>query len=208
MRFRLSHLIGSLLVAVLLPLGSCQSLGNWAAGQLSPIAWDGETRIELSLTPTRWGSPTVPVRVMGQDATALVDSGASLPVMSRALAVATGTRVRGSGPKVNGKRRENAENVPIQFGSVSTKLGLAVIDDHPDGPSVVLGANLFLQAVVDMDFDAGRLTLINPKTFTPPPQDPLPVKLLAAVPTIQLKLNGHAHEVCAIVDTGYNAGVA
>src|SRR5690606_16833841 len=41
-----------------------------------------------------------------------------------------------------------------------------------------------------------------------PTQAPLQVNLLMGVPTVQLKLNGHNSEVCAVVDTGYNSGLA
>jgi hypothetical protein len=207
-RFRSRPLAAVLLLATIHALGGCQSLGNWATGRLSPMEWNGQTRIELPLTSSSWQSPTVLVRVAGRDASALIDSGSSGPGMNRALAIATGLRIHSSGPKVNGKRRESVEDVPIQLGSVSSEILISGVDDHNDSPPIILGSNLFLQAVVEMDFDAGRLTLINPKEFSRPEQEPVRVKLLNALPTIQLKLKGSEKEVCAVVDTGFFSGLA
>lgn len=208
MRFRLRPLAPALLLAMTYPLGGCQALGTWATSHLSPIEWNGQTRVELPLTSSFGRPPTVLVRVAGQDATALIDSGSSGPGMTRALATATGIRIHSSGPRANGKRRESVEDVPIQLGSVSSKILIAGVDNHDDSPPIILGANLFLQAVVEMDFDAGRLTLINPQAFSPPEQEPLLIKLLNAVPTIQLKLKDSESEVCTIVDTGFFSGLA
>jgi hypothetical protein len=129
--------------------------------------------------------------------------------MSRALAIDSGVKMTASGSEVNGQRREAAENVLVEIGAASSVLGLVVVGDHADGDRrMSLGADLFLQAVVDMDLDARKLKIINPKAFTPPSQAPLPVKLLKGVPTVQLKLNGQRSDVCAIIDTGYNSGLA
>lgn len=208
MRFRWRPLAAALLIAVLYPLGGCQYLGNWATSHLSPIDWNGQTRIELPLTSSFGRPPTVLVRVAGQDATALIDSGSSGPGMNRALATATGMRIRSSGPKANGKRRQSVEDIPIELGSASSKILIATVDDRDDSPPIILGANLFLQAVVEMDFDARRVTLINPQDFSHPEQEPILVKLMNAVPTIRLKLNDNESEVCTIVDTGFFSGLA
>lgn len=197
----------ALAIAVLLPLGGCQALGAWAVGHMSPIEWQEQSRIELPLTINSWGHVTVPVQVMGRDAMAVLDTGSSLPVITRSFATAAGVRIRGSLHKVNGQKRDSARDMQVQLGPVSTKVALSVVDDNDETP-FILGAPLFLQAVVDMDFDAGRVTLIRPDAFEPPAGKPLAVKLSSAVPTIALQVHGPEHELCAMIDTGSNSGLS
>lgn len=198
-----------LLLVSALSLVNCQSLSNWAIGQISPITWNDQSQVELPITMTRWGTPTIPLRVKGYETLALVDSAASLPVMSRSFATAVGADTRASGPEVNGQRREVSEDVPVEIGSASSILAFVVIDEHDQGNrQMSLGADFFHQAVIDMDFDARRIRIINSKAFVPPSQPSLPVKLLNGVPTVQLQLNGHKAPVCAMLDTGYNSGLA
>jgi predicted aspartyl protease len=197
----------ALLLGASLALCGCQALGAWAIGRMSPIEWNGQERVELPLTLDRAGSPTVPVRVMGHDGTALVDTGSSLSVISRAFATAADVQMNSSGPKVNGARRSSAEDVQVGIGPVSTTALMTVVHDGNE-PQFVLGMTLFLQSVVEMDFDTGRLTLIRPDTFVPPPGEPLKVKLLHAAPTIPLYVNGSGNKICALVDTGFYSGLA
>jgi predicted aspartyl protease len=197
----------ALLLATLLPLTGCQALGTFAATRMSPLQWNGQTRIELPLTLNAAGSPMVAIQVMGRDVVALIDTGASIPAISRSLATDTGVDIEGTLNSVNGQKRPSAEDVQMRIGPLSATALLAIVHDDED-PPFVLGMNLFLQAVVEMDFEAGRLTLIRPDAFEPPPGQPLSVKLMHAVPTIALQVNGHEEQICAIVDTGFNAGLA
>lgn len=201
------RLRAALLLTALLPLAGCQALGNFAAARISPLQWNGLTRVDLPLTLNRAGTPTVVVQVMGRDVVALVDTGSSLPVISQQFAAAAGVDTSGSLGSVNGQKRSSAKNVELRIGQLSTTALLAAVHDDEE-PAFVLGMNLFLQAVVEMDFEAGRMTLFHPDKFEPPPGKPLPVKLLHAVPTIPLYVNGRDNELCAIVDTGFNGGLA
>lgn len=196
----------ALLLAVLLPLAGCQALGGFVFARISPLEWHGQKRVELPLTLNEHGSPTVIVKVMDRDVSALLDTGSSIPVISRRLATDAGVDMEGSLRNVNGVKRPSAEAVEIRIGPLSATALLAVIHDEED-PPFVLGMNLFLQAAVEMDFEAGRLTLIHPDAFEPPPGKPLTVELMNAVPTIPLRVNGSGG-ICAIVDTGFNSGVA
>ena len=172
----------------------------------SPIRWNGQDRIELALTLDRGRRPLVPVRVMGRDTTALLDSGAGIPALSRALVADAG----GSNVKiaVNGQQVDAVKDVPLELGAMSMTLPMAILIDHNAERPFVIGAELFLHAVVEMDFGTGRLVLVRPETFTPPAGEPLPVKLWNAVPTLQLQVNGNERQVCAVIDTGFNGGLA
>jgi predicted aspartyl protease len=196
-----------LALATLLMLGGCQALGEFAFARVSPIQWQGQQRVELPLTLTAGGSPAVAIQVMGRDVVALIDTGASIPAISRSFAADAGVDVEGTLRSVNGQPRDAARDVEIRIGPVSATSLRAVVHDDAE-PRFVLGMNLFLQAVVEMDFEAGRLTLIHPDAFEQPPGEPISAKLKNAVPTIPLRVNGSEEPVCAIVDTGFNAGLA
>jgi predicted aspartyl protease len=174
---------------------------------VDPIEWNGEKRVELPLTLNSWGSPMVPVQVMGHDTVALLDTGSTGSGLSRALATETGLQVVDAKSKVNGQKRAASDNVQVRIGAVSTEIMTTPVDDGT-GPPFMLGMNLFLQAVVEMDFDTGRVTLIHPDVFEPPASKPLKVKLQYATPTMVLRVNGRENGVCVRVDTGYYSGLA
>ena len=143
---------------------------------------------------------------MGQDTIALLDSGAGIPAISRVLvAGAGGNKAK---PKVNGQQVEAVNDVPLEMGAMSMTLPMAILIDHNAERPLVVGSELFLHAVVEMDFGSGRLMLVRPETFVPPAGEPVPVKLWNGVPTLQLQVNGNARQICAVIDTGFNGGLA
>lgn len=196
-----------LLPAALLALGGCASVDRLAITRLSPMDWNGHSRIELPLTLDSVGRPTVPASIHGQQTTVLIDSGGGWPSMTHALADATRVRAAGS-TLMNGHSYATTADLPLRLGAGSIDLYKVAIGHQTAETQFALGPELFLQAIVDMDFDAGRMTLIHPATYTPPAADAVPVQLVSSKPTVQLTLNGHAQPVCAILDTGFNAGLA
>jgi predicted aspartyl protease len=170
------------------------------------LNWNGQARIELPLTLDTKGSPTIPVRLSGQEMTALLDSGASVSSIAPETAIAIGARATRS-YRVNGQMYGAAVDVPVQLGAASLTLPLVPIGVMPRNLRLLIGRELLLQAVVDMNFDAGRLTLIHPDAFTPPTLKPVPIKFSSGLPTVEIKVNGFRRAICAILDTGTNAGV-
>jgi predicted aspartyl protease len=170
------------------------------------LNWNGQTRIELSLTLDIKGSPTIPARLSGREMMALLDSGASVSSISPEVALAIGARTTRT-YKVNGQMYGAAVDVPVQLGTASLTLPLVPVGVMPRNLQLLIGRELLLQAVVDMDFDAGRLTLIHPKAFTPPTLRSVPLKFSSGLPTVELKVNGFKRAICAVLDTGTNAGV-
>src|SRR5262249_49035252 len=138
------RLLSLLLLTATLPLGGCQALQTWVVGHVSPIEWKEQKRVELPLSFSAWGSPTIPGRVMGGDVVALVDTGSTGSGISRSFATETGVHLWKHKQKVNGKTLSSAEDVQVQIGSVSTTVLLVPIDDGDQVP-FMLGMNLFLQ---------------------------------------------------------------
>jgi predicted aspartyl protease len=207
MPLRLQRLPATFVLAIALPLGGCASMGGLAITAHSPLQWNGHNRIELPLALDSVGRPIVPARIMGHETMVLVDSGGGWPSMTQALAAATGVQVSGTA-SINGGTYESAADVPLQLGSGTIELHKVAIGPQTMETQFALGPELFLQAVVDMDFDAGRMTLLRPGAGTPSAADALPVQLVQGKPTVQLRVNGRQQQVCAILDTGFNSGVA
>lgn len=206
MNCRPSRLIIVLGFFALLPLISCESVGQMVVTRLSPMDWHGHSQIDVPLTFSSGGHLRVPVRIMGHDAMAFIDTGAPMPTMSRPLVDVTGVKVSGS-LKANGRRYPAAEDVPLELGSASFKLGMVVVHDFAES-EFLFGGGLFLQAVVDMDIDAGRLALIHPEAFVPPAEEPVRTGRWKMRPTVQIQINGIEGTICASLDTGFDGGVA
>jgi predicted aspartyl protease len=192
-----------LILVGLLPVAGCVSAVLWATRIASPIDWNRQDRIELQLRFDSIGRPGTIVSVASQDVLAICDSGSALSLIGRATANASGALVKSAG---SGK--DSVEDVLVRFGPGSIKSPLVGVSDELGDIGFLFGQQLFSQAVVDMDFAASRLTLINPDAFVPPRMDPVSVKLIYSRPTIQLRVNESKSEICAVIDTGFNSGVA
>jgi hypothetical protein len=204
---RLPRLAATLVLAIPLLLGGCASIENLAVTRASPLRWNGHSRVELPLALDSVGRPVVPGRILGQDTAVLVDSGGGWPVMTPVLAAASGARADAV-TTINGRRYSTTAGLPLQLGGASIELHKVAIGQQTAETQFALGPELFLQAIVDMDFDAGRLTLIQPGSWQPPAAAAIPVQIVSNKPTVQLRVNGRAESVCAILDTGFNSGLA
>lgn len=207
MPLRLPRLAATLILVLPVLLAGCASVERLAITRASPLRWHGHSRIELPLSLDSVGRPVVPGRILGQDTMVLVDSGGGWPLMTPALAAAAGARADGA-TLINGRGYDTAAGLPLQLGAASMDLHKVAIGAQTAEIQFALGPELFLQAIVEMDFDARRLTLIRPGAFRPPAAAAIPVRIASNKPTVQLNVNGHAEPVCAILDTGFNAGVA
>jgi predicted aspartyl protease len=200
-----SHRHSALLMVLLAGLCACETVTKFALTTMSPLGWNAQTRIELPLVVDASRRPLIRTQIKGQDALALLDTGANFPAVSPALADATGAKKATLG---KGKDKEDVlEDVPVQLGPASIKLGYVRIGDMSEGELLVLGFAVFSQAIVEINFDTSRLTLVHPDAFTPPEGPALRVKTMHGVPTVDLKIDGHAKPVCTIIDTGTNAGL-
>jgi predicted aspartyl protease len=200
-----ANLRRALLIFLLAGLSACETVAKFALTAVSPLDWNGQTRVELPLVADSGRRPMLRTRIMGQEAVALLDTGANHPGVTPALAAATGAK---KGTLGRGDRKSDViEDVPVLLGPASIKLGFVQVGDMPGESQLLMGYELFSQAIVEIDFDANRLTLIHPDAFTPPASPALLVKTMRGVPTVELRIDGHAKPVCTIIDTGTNAGL-
>lgn len=198
-----------LAIAALVGTSGCQPMFNWARAHSSPIDWKGETRIELPLKQDSGGRPNIPVTVVGQDTLMIVDSGSTTPLLARALVSSGNLPTKKRIGSVNGQRLDIAMSVPLHFGAHVMEFNPVVWDHHDPrwAAPVLIGANLLLQAVVDIDFDAKRLSIIQSDAFTPPTVASIPVGLDHGRPTVRLTVSGHTQSICAVIDTGADGGI-
>jgi hypothetical protein len=189
--------------AALTLVSGCASLATWALAVASPVQWKGQDRIEFPLSQDAGGRPTIPIRIHGKEVTAALDLGSGAPLMSRELAAALGLKVESVD-----KGRSMVKNVPVELEMAHVELALVLVSELPTDAQFIFGRELFSQAVVDMNFDAGQLTLTRPDAFTPPESDPLSLQSSQYGPTVQLTVNDREREICAFLDTGFNGGLA
>lgn len=191
----LPQIVTALLVS--LPLGGCAPI-LWALRASTDLEWNGNDRIELPLILDKAGHVGVPAKVRGVEVLAMLDTGSVGPTINPATASAIGMRVDAS----------VATYVSVQLGSASLKIPIAQISEGIGNTQLILGAELFSQAVVDIDFSARQVALINPKTFAQPTVEPLLVDLSYGRPVAQIEVNGRKPAICAFIDTGSFFGVS
>lgn len=198
----------TLVVALLLPLGACKpAQGGRAVATVSPISWNGHERISLPLALNNNSEPSIPVRIASGEVPALLDSASTRAAMEPDLVSGLGAQLRGS-IRANDREFPSAGKMSVQLGPLSLALESIVAAELPGSPRFLLGTELFRHAVVDMDFDAGQVTLIHPDSFAPPAGEPLAVRFEHGLYIVPLQLKGRVSPVCAVVDTGYDGGVA
>lgn len=180
-----------------LPLAGCAPI-LWTLRASSDLDWSGNDRIELPLILDRAGHVGVPAKVQGVEVLALLDTGAGVPMINPATAAAIGVDVDAS----------VARGVSVQLGPASLRLPIAPVSEGIGNAQLILGAELFSKAVVDIDFNERRVTLIDPKTFSHPEEEPLLVDLSYGRPIAEIAINGKKPAICALVDTGSFFGVS
>lgn len=120
----------------------------------------------------------IPAKVNGHDVTVLLDSGAETSVLDRAwadahgiasegqvTAVGTGGQAQGAFAKgvtieVGALKLQNLNVATLDLGTISKQLGAPL--------PVILGAEVFKQLIVDIDFEEKRIAFHDPAGFKPP----------------------------------------
>lgn len=189
-----------------LVLAGCSDRSSTPAGA-SILDWNGHARITLPLAVDASGNPVTSIRIMGGEAAAVVDSGAGLSALEPDLAAALGLD-RHKPRKVNSRTYDTTAGVAVVLGAIHLDLHRVVVGDLPGDTRAVLGMDLFRNAAVEMDFDRGQLTLVHPDAFTPPDATAIPLRMMNGVPVLQARVNDGSRQVCAIVDTGFDGGLA
>lgn len=120
----------------------------------------------------------IPAKVNGHDVTVLLDSGAETSVLDRAWADAHGIKSEGQVTAVGtGGQAQGAfaGDVSFEVGSLRLQnlnvatLDLSAIAKQLGAPlPVILGAEVFKQLIVDIDFETKQIAFHDPKGFKPP----------------------------------------
>ena len=121
----------------------------------------------------------VPVHINGRQVMVMLDSGASETVLDKRFAALIGLHAQGNmaGGGAGGGGAYGALNgVDVVIGALTLRGGAAVAVDlaaveRQLGHTlpVILGGDVFRDAVVDIDFQRHRIAFLDPKRFTPPP---------------------------------------
>jgi hypothetical protein len=143
----------------------------------------------------------IPAKVNGQDVEVLLDSGADGTVLDKAFAESVGRKQIGSGvARGSGGEQEQgyARDITISIGNMSLDLpsvgvtDLASVGQRIGIPlPVVLGQDVFLQSIVDIDPASLTINFLDPATFTPPPGAiELPLEPLGSLRVVPVSVEG------------------
>lgn len=155
-----------------------------------------------------------PILVNGRPAEAWLDSGASATVLDAAFARELGVemldvpvRAQGVAGRVQGARLARADLQVGDLGMTGRRVAvmdLAAVSRVVQRPvQVILGRDIFDNAVVDIDFTAREITFLPRQGFQPPSAAPLPLTASGNLRSFPVSLDGTA--AAAILDLG-NAG--
>jgi hypothetical protein len=142
-----------------------------------------------------------------------LDTGSSVHVLNREIAQHLGLKIIGPAVADSGNRSTPAEVTEVselRAGELTLTNQRIFVTPLPASYSFdgFLGANLFEQFVVTIDFERSVVTLTAPSQFSPPHTGELvPLKLRnRLIPEIKAEVDGHAGWFK--VDTGYNGYLA
>lgn len=163
------------------------------------------------------GQVIIPLKVNGVPARALVDTGNTHPLVDVGFAKKAGIRSPGGAIyKINGVNAPVGRGVLFEIGDArirSRKVGLpdfSILRESPSGQfDVIIGNELLLDYVVQLDFVDNRLGLHRRGTFSPP-ANVRPVALGQprwGLITMPLRLNGVPVEA-ALIDSGFNGALS
>jgi hypothetical protein len=120
----------------------------------------------------------IPAKVNGHDVKVLLDSGAETSVLDRAWADAHGIKSEGQVTAIGTGGQAQAAfagDVSFEVGSLRLQnlnvatLDLSAISKQLGAPlPVILGAEVFKQLIVDIDFETKQIAFHDPKGFKPP----------------------------------------
>jgi hypothetical protein len=143
----------------------------------------------------------IPATVNGRPVKVLLDSGADSTVVDKAFAEAAGIKSEAKAVANGTGGQQEAglvRNVKVEVGAMTLTSPTAAIIDLADVSKrlgmrldVVLGAEVFKQLVVDIDFKAHTIAFHQPDGFTPPAGAVMvPVTATGGVPTVPASIEG------------------
>jgi hypothetical protein len=138
----------------------------------------------------------IPAKVNGRNVEVLLDSGADATVLDKSFAQSIGRKMVGKGVAIGSGGEMEAgygKDIHITIGNMAldlptvTVIELAEVSNRIAIPlPVILGKDVFLQSIVDIDPSGPTIAFHDPASFTPPPGATLvplePVGSLRVVP--------------------------
>lgn len=154
----------------------------------------------------------IPATLKGQDIALMLDTGAEVTLVDKSLAEALGIVSEGEIPAVGTAGSEGvalARGVDIRLGHVTLKnLTVGIYDFAPLAAAlgrplpVLLGKEVLNEAVVDIDFAARRIRVIDRQAYRPAPEaHELPLTTAAGLRAAPIRIEG-GPEVMGMFDLG------
>jgi hypothetical protein len=143
----------------------------------------------------------IPAKVNGRAVEILLDSGADTTVLDKTFAQSIGRRMIGAGVVTGSGGEMDAglgTNVTITIGNMTLNLPSVAIIDLAEVSNriaiplpVILGKDVFLQSIVDIDPSKPTIAFHDPETFTPPANAVLvPLEPLGSLRTVPVSVEG------------------
>jgi hypothetical protein len=143
----------------------------------------------------------IPASVNGKKVEVLLDSGADTTVLDKSFAESVGREMVGSSTAVGSGGEQEAgyaKDVKIEIGGMTLDLPTVAVIDLAEVSNriaiplpVILGKDVFLQSIVDIDPATTTISFHDPETFTPPPRATVvPLEPLGSLRVVPLSVEG------------------
>ena len=143
----------------------------------------------------------IPATVNGRAVEVLLDSGADTTVLDKSFARSIGRETIGAGVATgSGGEMESgyAKNVEIKIGKMTLNLPTVTVIDLAEVSNriaiplpVILGEDVFLQSIVDIDPSKPTIAFHDPAAFTPPPGATMvPLQPLGSLRSVPVSVEG------------------
>lgn len=143
----------------------------------------------------------IPAKVNGRDVEVLLDSGADTTVLDKGFAQSVGRSMVGSGVATGSGGEQEAgyaKDVEISIGAMTLDLPTVAVIDLAEVSNriaiplpVILGKDVFLQSIVDIDPSKPTIAFHDPAAFTPPPGATLvPLEPLGSLRVVPVSVEG------------------
>lgn len=188
--------------------GGCYTTYSALAVSLSPAEWNGAITAEAPMRFHEDGSMLVEVIAGGHPAMALIDSGASTSIVSPDFAERISDAYPALRTGVPGSDSRFVGSLPVELGAFSINFASIGVAEPASSADLILGNQVFRQAIVDFDFEAGLVRLHDRDAFSPPTGAiELPLRFDRLYPAIEFRIDG-GEPICAIIDTGSSGTLA
>ena len=143
----------------------------------------------------------IPARVNGREVEVLLDSGADTTVLDKSFAESIGRHMVGSGVATGSGGEQDsgyAKDVTIEIGNITLRAPTVAVIDLAEVANriaiplpVILGKDVFLQSIVDIDPSKPTIAFHDPARFTPPADATMvPLEPLGSLRVVPVSVEG------------------